>query len=126
MAVKLRMSEEDIIQSIKQTKQSLELHKKDQRWLYLVWIGSFVLLIFLNYTFPNIYSIEKRPVYDVNSGFVGLILTIFGFTFFLNAFFFRGIGKESILFYFLTWVIGATICVVLLYFGLPLLFGFKW
>lgn len=126
MAVKLRMSEEDIIQSIKQTKQFLEMQKKGQRWLYLLVLGSFALIVFLNYTFPNIYSVEKRLIYDVNSEFIGLILTIFGFTFLINAFFFRGIVGESIILYILTWVIGATICVILLYYGLPLFFGFKW
>lgn len=117
MAVKNRMSEEDIIQSINQTKQSLELQKKDQRWLYLLVVGSFALMVFLNYTFTNIYSVEKRP-YNIKSGFIGLILTFFGFTLFLNVFFFKSTGKGFILF--------AIICVILLYYGLPLLLNFKW
>ena len=120
------MSDEELLEGIKQTHQSVEMYKKDQRWLYLLWVGSFALILFLNYMFPNIYSVEKRPIYDFKSGFIGLVLTVFGFTFFFNAFFFRGVGVESILFYIFTWIIGAIICVVLLYYGLPLFFGFKW
>jgi len=126
MAVKIYMSKEELLKGIKQTYQSVEMCKKDHRWLYLLWLGSFALLVFLNYTLPNIYTVAKRPIFDVKIEFVGLILTVFGFTFFLNAFFFRGVGGESILFYILTWIIGATICVILLYYGLPLFFGFKW
>jgi len=118
MAVKIRMSEEDVVNSIKQTHQFLEMQKKDQRWLHILWIGSFVLIIFLNYTFPNISLVEKKPLYDVNTGFMGLILTVFGFIFFFNAFFFKSIKKESILF--------TIICIILLYYGLPLFLGFKW
>lgn len=126
MAVKIRMSEENFLEGIKQSYQSVEMCKKDHRWLYLLWVGSFVLIIFFNYMFPNIYTVEKRPIYDVKSGFIGLILTVFGFTFFFNAFFFKGIGVENIIFYIFTWIIGTIICVVLFYYGLPLFFGFKW
>jgi len=126
MAVKIYMSKEEIREGIKQTYQSVDMCKKDHKWLYLLWIGSFALLVFLNYTLPNIYTIEKKPIYDVEIGFVGLILTVFGFTFFLNAFFFRSIGGETIIFYIFTWIVGAIICVTLLYFGLPLFFGFEW
>jgi len=117
MAVKVYMSKEEIIQSINQIKR-LELQKKDQRWLYLLWVGSFALIIFLNYMFPNIYPVEKRPVYDLKNGFIGLILTLFGFVFFLNAFFFKKAGIQTIIF--------TIICVILLYYGLPLFFNFKW
>ena len=120
------MSEEELLKGIKQTRQSVEMCKKDHTWLYLLVFGSFALIVFLNYTFSNIYTVEKRPIYDVNSGFIGLILTVFGFTFLINAFFFRGVGGESILFYILTWIVGATICVILLYYGLPLFFSFNW
>jgi len=126
MAIKLIMSDEDLLEGIKQSHQSVEMCKKDHKWLYLLVVGSFALLVFLNYTLPNISIIEKRPIYDFKSGFIGLVLTVFGFTFFFNAFFFRGIGGESIIFYVFTWIIGAIICVVLLYYGLPLFFGFKW
>jgi len=125
MAVKIRMSKEDVIQSINQTKQFLGIQKRDQRWLYLLIAGSFALIVFLNYTLPNVYSVEKKP-FNIKNGFIGLILTVFGFTFLINALFFRGIGGESIIFYIFTWIVGATICIILLYYGLPLFFGFKW
>lgn len=126
MAVELRMSEEELLKGIKQSNQSVEMCKKDQRWLYLLVIGSFGLLVAMNYNFPNLYPIEKKPIYDANYGFLGLVLTGFGISFFFNAIFFRSIGEESIIFFIFTWLIGAVLCVFLLYYGFPLFFGFEW
>jgi len=105
-------------------KELLSKVRKDQKWLYYSLLGSFGLIVLLNYVFPNVYWIEKNPIYDIKNGFIGLILTFFGCAFLLNALFFRSIGKETFGYYALTWFIGVVLCMVLFYFGLPLFLGF--
>jgi len=105
-------------------KELLSRLKEDQKWVYYFLTGSFVLIILLNYVFPDVYWIGKKPMYDVKNGFKGLILTFFGCVFLLNALFFRSIGKETFGYYALTWFIGVVLCIGFLYFGLPLFLGF--
>lgn len=124
MAVEIKMSKEELSRGNEQTRQLLEIQKENQRWLYYLLIGSFGLIVFLNYMFPDVYWVEKKPMYDAKNGLIGLVLTFFGCAFLLNAMFFRSIGKETFGYYLLTWFIGVILCLVLLYYGLPLFLGF--
>ena len=105
-------------------KEFLSKVKKDQKWLYYSLLGSFGLIVLLNYVFPDVYWIGKKPMHDVKNGFMGLILTFFGCAFLLNALFFRSIVKGTFGYYLLTWFIGVVLCIGFLYFGLPLFLGF--
>jgi len=115
-----RKKEEVFLKNNKKIKRSFNLNFRisfeDQRWLGFSVIGSFVLLIILNYIFP--YKPIEKTQFEMKSGFFGVALTFLGALFLLNA---LVTGGE-----FLPWLIGAVLCIALLYFGLPLLFGFHW
>ncbi len=67
---------------------------------------------------PNFHWIKPEPI-DIKWGFMGVILTFFGLTFFVRAFFFEG-GEGWFDPYF--WL-SAILSIILLYFGLPIIFG---
>jgi uncharacterized protein YacL len=116
MATEHDMSKEELLHGYQHSKQLAESIKNDQKWLYYLITGSFVLIIILNYLFPNVYWLEKRPVYDFKFGLTGLFLTFFGVIIFINVLF---IFKGSLL----GWVVLIALSITLLYFGLPLLIG---
>lgn len=120
------MSKEEIfLRDIKKTSRTwkidLKLNIEDQKWIYYLTTGSFILLVIMNYIFPDFYLI-KTP-YNFKAGLIGVGLTFFGAIFLLNALFTGGgEGLNSIL----IWLFGAILSVILVYFGIPLLFGFSW
>jgi hypothetical protein len=116
MATEHDMSKEEFLQGYSQSKELAESIKKDQKWVYYLIVGSFGLIIILNYLFPNVYWIEKRPVYNFKSGLIGLFLTFFGIIILLNV---LCIFKGSLL----GWFVLMILSIALLYFGLPLLIG---
>jgi len=120
------MSKEEVfLRDIEKTRRTwkidLKLNLEDQRWIYYLTAGSFVLLLIMNFIFPESYSI-KIP-YDYKAGFIGVGLTFFGTIFLLNFLFF---GKTGGLTTILITLFSASLSVILLYFGIPLLFGFTW
>jgi len=116
MATEHDMSKEELLHGYQHSKQLAESIKNDQRWLYYLIVGSFGLIIILNYLFPNVYWLEKRPVYDFKFGLIGLFLTFFGIIILLNV---LCIFKGSLL----GWFVLIALSIALLYFGLPLLIG---
>jgi uncharacterized protein YacL len=117
MASEIEMSREEFLRGYYQTKKLAESMKKNDRWLYLSILGSFILIILLNYFFPDIIWVEKKPLYDANFGLIGLVLTFFGIIILTNVI---CIFKGS----FLGWILLLAISILLIYFGFPLLLGF--
>lgn len=95
---------------------------QDQKWVYYSIAGSFVLLIILNFFIPA--TTEATP-YNFKEGLLGMILTFFGLFCLINLLLLE-IGKQSTLSFVLTTLVSIILAIVLLYFGLPLFFGFKW
>jgi uncharacterized protein YacL len=112
-------TKEELLEGEKQVKKLLEMSKYNQKWLYYLIIGSFGSLIILNFIIPNNYLVKIKPSYDMKNGFIGLVLVVFG-AFLLT----------KIIMYeeteFLGWFIIVILCLILLYFGLPLYLGFRW
>jgi hypothetical protein len=108
---------ESYILGCEQNKELLSRHKENQKWLYYLIIGSFGLIILLNFLIPNFHWIKPEPI-GIKFGFMGLILTVFGSIFFFSAFFAEG-GD----WFDLHWWLRVILCIILLYFGLPMLFG---
>ncbi|MDI6826416.1 MAG: hypothetical protein QMD36_04480 [Candidatus Aenigmarchaeota archaeon] len=115
MAAEPEMSEEEYSRGYKQSKELAESLKKDQKWIYYLIAGSFGLIVILNYLFPSVYWTEKRPVYNVKGGLIGLILTFFGVIILMSM---LCIVKGGSL---LIWVVLIALSIALIYFGLPLL-----
>ncbi len=96
---------------------------QDQKWIYYSIIGSFILLIVLNFFIPA--TTEAAP-YNFKEGFLGMILTFFGLFCLIN-FSLLEISKGQTMWSFLfTVLVSAVLAIILLYFGLPLFFGFRW
>ena len=120
------MSKEEVfLRNVKKTNRGwridFKLEFEDQTWIYYLTAGSFAFLIIMNYLLPETYSIQ--PSYDFKVGLIGLGLTAFGMVFLLCLLCF---GSADNLTSILIWFILAAITVALLYFGVPLLFGFSW
>jgi hypothetical protein len=115
MAVEIRPSKKCLLHGSKQIKEFLKVQKEKQNWIYYLIIGSFVSIVILNHLFPDVYWVEPKPALSIKSGFLGVILMFFGTIFFIRAFFLGGTDWY--------WVLSIVLCVVLLYFGIPLLFG---
>ena len=115
-----RSKEEIFLRDLKNPKKSFKLNLRvsleDQRWLYYLIIGSFGILVILNYTLPNVYLTESKPVYDLKDGLMGLILMFFGIFFVFNALI---IGDIKF------WIIEVVLFLIFVYFGLPFLLGMK-
>jgi len=110
---KLSHTKEELLEGERQVKQSLEMYKSNQKWLYYLLVGSFGLLVILNTIIPSNYLVRSRPSYDIKNGFIGLVLVAFGSFFLLHVIMYEEIE-------FLRWFIVLVIAAVLLYFGLPL------
>jgi hypothetical protein len=67
---------------------------------------------------PDFHWISPNPI-DIKLGFVGVILVFFGSVFFFRAFFQSIAGS----WFDVYWWISVILTIVLLYFGLPILFG---
>lgn len=110
------MSEEEVfLRDVKKTKRSwkinLKINLEDQRWIYYLILGSFIMIVLLNYTYPG--TIE-RPTYQIKPGLLGFILTTAGGIFLLSALQFGPRG-------FINGFVIIAIAIILFYFGLPLL-----
>ena len=118
MTIELKPTEEYFLRGEEQNKELLSRYKEDQKWLYYLIIGSFGLITLLNFLMPNFHWVEPKPL-NIKIGFIGAIFTFFGAIFFARAFFIA--GGESLLDVY--WWICVILCIVLFYFGLPILFG---
>jgi uncharacterized protein YacL len=110
------MSKEEVfLRDVKKTKRSwkidLKINFEDQKWIYYLIFGSFVMIVLLNYTYP---SVIERPTYEIKTGFFGMILTVLGGILIYGALQYAPYG-------FLNGLIIIVIVIALLYFGLPLL-----
>jgi len=109
------MKEEVFLREVKKTKRrwkiDFRLNLEDQRWIYYLLFASFVIIVLLNYSYPN--TMENQT-YQIKAGFLGMLLTTVGFIFLLSALIFAPYG-------FLNGIIIVVIAIFLLYFGLPLL-----
>jgi len=117
MAIELKPDKEYFLRGNEQNKELVSRYKEDQKWVYYIIIGSFGLITLLNFLMPGYHWTKPEPI-DIEWGFVGVILTFFGSIFFLRAFF-AGDGS----WFDLYWWLSIILCIVLLYFGLPILFG---
>jgi len=117
MAIEVKPTKEYFLRGNEQNKELLTRQKETQKWIYFLVIGSFALITLLNFMMPNFHWIKPEPI-DIKLGFIGVILTFFGSVFFLRAFF-KGDGS----WFDLYWWLSVILCIVLLYFGLPILFG---
>ena len=117
MATEYDMSKEEFLQGYKQSKQLSESVKGNQKWVYYLIVGSLGLIIILNYLFPNVYWLEKKPVYNFKYGLIGLFLTFFGFIILISMLCIIKGGS------ILVWIAAIAFSIALLYFGLPLLIG---
>jgi hypothetical protein len=115
MAVEIRPSKKHLLHGSEQIKEFMKVQKEKQDWIYYLIIGSFVSIVILNHLFPDVYWVEPKPSLSIKSGFLGVILMFFGTMFFMRAFV-KG-GDDWY------WVLSIVLCIVLLYFGIPLLFG---
>jgi hypothetical protein len=115
-----RKNEENFSRNVKKTEKNFKLNFKinleDQKWLNYSVIGSFVLLVILN-TIISSKPIH-RTAFEINSGLLGLTFVFFGSMFLLSILL---TGREV-----LTCLVGAVLCIILFYFGLPLFLGFYW
>ena len=120
------MSKEEVfLRDVKKPSRNWEidfnLNPEDGKWVYPSIIGSFVLLIIMNFIIP-VTPISKLP-FDLTEGLVSVFMILIGtgglVTFLCNV---RVGDLTAILISFL----GLLISLVLLYFGLPILFGFAW
>jgi len=118
MAIEFKPTKEYLLFGEEQNKKLLIKQKEDQKWIYYIIIGSLGLITLLNFLIPNFHWIKPEPI-DVKWGFVGVLLMFFGSMFFLRAFFLEGGGT----WFDLYWWLCVFLSIVLLYFGLPILFG---
>jgi hypothetical protein len=119
------MSKEEVfLRNNKKTSKNWKInfnhYLEDQKWIYYSTMGSFALLIILNFLLPDI-SVTKVP-FDLGEGLVSVFMIFIG-TGFLITFFSAGAGSLKEIFISL---LGLAISLVLLYFGFPILFGFAW
>lgn len=118
MVIEVESTKEYFLRGEEQNKELLSRQKENQNWIYYIIIGSFGLITLFNFMMPGFHWIKPEPI-NIKWGFMGVILTFFGLMFFLRAFFVRG-GSGWLDLY---WWLSVILCVVLLYFGLPILFG---
>ena len=118
MTIDFNPNKEYFLRGEEQNKQLLNGQEEDQKWIYYVIIGSFCLITLLNFMVPGFHWIKPEPI-EIKWGFIGVILTFFGSILFLRAFFLSG-GKG---WFDLYWWLCVILSIVLLYFGLPILFG---
>ena len=118
MAIKIEPTKEYFLRGEEQNKELLSRYKEDQKWIYYMIIGSFGLITLLNFLMPGFHWVKPELI-DIKYGFVGVILTFFGSMFFIRAFFFSG-GEG---WFNLWWWLCVILSIVLLHFGLPMLFG---
>ncbi len=119
MAVDCEPTEKELLYGYQQSKQLVDAQKNNQRWLYYLIVGSFGLILILNYMFPHVYWVDNRPAYSLNKGLIGLIMMFFGIIVILNLIFLFQGSFQGLIF-------GIIICIILIYFGLPFLIGFSW
>jgi len=118
MVIEVEPTKEHFLHGEEQNKELLSRQKEDQRWVYYLIIGSFGLITLLNFLIPNFHWIKPEPI-EIKFGFIGVILTFLGSVFFFRAFFLKGGGN----WFDLYWWLCVILSIVLLYFGLPILFG---
>jgi len=118
MAIELKPTEEYFLRGEEQNKELLSRYKEDQKWLYYLILGSFGFIILLNFLMPDFHWVGPKPL-DIKLGFMSVVLTFFGMIFFVRAFFKE--GAEGWLDIY--WWLSVILSIVLLYFGLPILFG---
>ena len=118
MAIELKPTKEYFLRGNEQIKELVNRYKEDQKWVYFLVFGSFSLITLLNFIMPGYHWIKPEPI-DIEWGFIGVVLTFFGSLFFLRSFFFEGGGNWLDLY----WWLCVILSIVLLYFGLPILFG---
>ncbi len=118
MAIELKPTKEYLLHGDEQNRELLSRQKEDQKWVYYVIVGSFGLITLLNFLMPGFHRVKPEPI-DIEWGFMGVILTFFGSVFFLRAFFLTGGGG----WFDSYWWLCVILSIILLYFGLPILFG---
>lgn len=118
MAIELRPTKEYLLRGEEQNKKLMDRKKENQKWIYYMLIGSFGLMTLLNFMIPDFYWTKPEPI-EIKVGFTGVILTSFGSVFFFRAFFLAGGGN----WFDPYWWLCVILSIVLLYFGLPILFG---
>jgi len=118
MTIEIKPTKEYFLRGEEQNKELLIRQKENQNWIYYIIIGSFGLITLLNFLMPNFHWIKPEPV-DIKFGFIRVILTFFGSLFFFRAFFLEGGGT----WFDLRWWLCVILTIILLYFGLPILFG---
>ena len=118
MAIELKPDKEYFLRGNEQNKELVSRYKEDQKWVYYMIIGSFGLITLLNFLMPGYHWTKPEPI-DIEWGFVGVILMFFGSIYFISAFFAEG-GSG---WFDLYWWLLVILCIVFLYFGLPILFG---
>ena len=118
MAIEIEPKKEYLLQGDEQCKELLSRHKEGQKWIYCIIIGSLGLITLLNFMIPDFHWIKPEPI-EIKFGFIGVILTFLGSVFFFRAFFLKGGGN----WFDLYWWLCVILSIVLLYFGLPILFG---
>ena len=118
MTIKIIPKKEYFLRGEEQNKELMSRQKEDQKWIYYIIIGSFGLITLLNFMMPNYHWTKSEPI-NIEWGFIGMMLTFFGSVFFLRAFFLSG----GVNWYDMGWWLCVILSIVLLYFGLPILFG---
>ncbi len=110
------MKEEVFLRDIKKKKKEwkidLKINLEDQRWIYYLVLASFVSILIMNYTYP---SMIEKSTYQINSGFLGIILTALG-----GIFLYSGLQEAPL--GFINGFVIILIAIVLFYFGIPLMF----
>lgn len=115
MAIDKRPSKDYLVLESKRTEEFIRSNEERQDWIFCLLFGSFIPLLLLNYFFPDVYWVEPRRALEIRSGFLGVILMFFGTVFFTRAFFVGGDDRY--------WALSVILSLILLYFGIPLLFG---
>ncbi len=118
MVIEPKPTKEYFLRGNEQNKELLSRQKEKQNWIYYIIIGSFGLITLLNFMIPDYHWAKPEPI-GIKIGSMGMTLTFFGSIFFLRAFFVKG-GSGWFDAY---WWLSVILCIILLYFGLPILFG---
>jgi len=118
MTIEFSPEKEYFLHGNEQNKELVSRCKGDQKWVYYIIIGSLGLIALLNFLIPDFHWVKPETI-EIKWGFMGTILTFFGSVFFLRAFFLTGGGD----WFDPGWWLCAILSIVLLYFGLPILFG---
>ena len=118
MTIEVKPEKEYFLRGQEQNRELLSRHREHQSWIYYLIIGSFSLITLLNFMIPDYHWIKPEPI-DIKVGFMGVLLTFFGSLFFIRAFFFAG----GVSWFDKNWWICVILSIILLYFGLPILFG---